>query len=572
MIPESVIEEIKYRCNITDVISQYVTLKRAGSNMTGLCPFHSEKTPSFTVFEGSRSFYCFGCGAGGDVISFIMRAENMEYPEAVEYLARRAGIDVPQDGARRDNAGPAKQRLLDMNRAAAKFFYSQMKESKAALGYLEKRRITPALANHFGLGYAPDDFGLLTNHMHKLGFTDDELYAGFLCGKSKKTGRAYDYFRNRLMFPIINTSGDVIGFSGRVIGDGEPKYLNTSDTAVFKKSRNLFAMNFAKPVCRERLILCEGNIDVVSLHGAGFAYSVATLGTALTDDQARMMKRTTDEVVISYDNDAAGQKAANRAFERLREAGVTARVLVLEGAKDPDEYINTFGADAFRKLLDETYSEFDYKFLNILKKYDIRADEGRIAASNETVEVISSIYSSVERELYAKKAAAKLGVSSESLMHDVRAAVRRRSRQSKRDETETMKRRIQGLGDRVNPDRIKNLGGSAAEEAILGIMMSSPEFIAKAKDGEYGLTPDDFVTSLDRRIYEKMLEYGEGFDVGRLNGEFTADEVSRAAQMQVRRMGLANTEDALRDCVAALKRSASKNASIEDIIKNKRKQ
>ena len=348
--------------------------------MNGLCPFHSEKTPSFTVFEDTKSFYCFGCGAGGDVISFVMRAENMEYPEAIEYLARQAGIDVPQDSARIINSGPTKQRLAEMNRTAAKFFHSCLKSSRTAQDYLKKRELSPALSSHFGLGYAPDEFGALTDHMHKQGFTDDELYAGFLCGKSKKTGRAYDYFRGRLMFPIINTSGDVIGFSGRIIGEGEPKYLNTSDTALFKKSRNLFAMNFAKSVCRERLILCEGNIDVVSLHGAGFAYSVATLGTALTEEQARMMKRSTDEVVIAYDNDAAGQKAANRAFEKLREAGVTARVLVLEGAKDPDEYIKTFGADAFRKLLDDTYSEFDYKFLNILKKYDIHTDEGRIDA------------------------------------------------------------------------------------------------------------------------------------------------------------------------------------------------
>ena len=572
MIPESVIEEIKYRCNITDTISRYVTLKRAGSNMNGLCPFHSEKTPSFTVFEDTRSFYCFGCGVGGDVISFIMRAENMSYREAVEYLAAQAGITIPDDGAEKGReGGVSKQRLLDMNRAAAKFFYDEFKKSAAAQNYVKKRGLSAALCTHFGLGYAPDDFGVLTDRMHKLGFSDEELYAAFLCGKSRKNGRPYDYFRGRLMFPIINTSGEVIGFSGRVIGEGEPKYLNTSDTAVFKKSRNLFAMNFAKANCREQLILCEGNIDVVTLHGAGFTNAVATLGTALTDEQARMMKRSTDEVVISYDNDAAGQKAANRAFERLREAGVVARVLVIEGAKDPDEYISKYGAEAFRKLLGSTVSEFDYKFNNILKKHDMDDLDDRIRAFEEITQVISRVYSSVERELYVKKVAQKLNVSSESLSRDVERLVRQNSRKSRARENETILRKTQGLGDRVNPDKIRNLAGAAAEEAILGILMNSPEFLHGCRSGKYGLEPGDFVTDLDRRIYEAMLDFDD-FDVGRLNEVFTPDEVSRAEGIAVRRRGLANTEQALTECIATLKKTTSdKSGSIEDIIKNKRK-
>lgn len=571
MIPESVIEEIKYRCDITETVSRYVDLKRAGSNMVGLCPFHSEKTPSFTVFQDTKNFYCFGCGVGGDVISFMMRVENMTYPEALEALAKQAGIEIPQDSLYRDRTGPSKTRMLDMNRTAARFFHDQLKTGAQAQAYIKKRGLSPSLVTHFGLGYAPDSFNALTDHMHRQGYSDEELYAGFLCGKSKKTGKPYDYFRGRLMFPIISVSGDVIGFSGRVIGDGEPKYLNSSDTQVFKKSRNLFAMNFAKASCRERLILCEGNIDVVSLHGAGFSNSVATLGTALTDEQARMMKRVTDEVVIAYDNDSAGQKAANRAFERLREAGVPARVLVLTGAKDPDEYIKEFGAEGFRKLLDSTYSEFDYKFMNILKKYDVSTDEGRISAAEETVSVIAGVYSSVERELYVKKAAAKLNVGSESLGRDVAREYARRTRQRRRDQSDGIKRSIQGLGDRVNPDKIRNVGGNAAEEAILGILMNSPEYIETCRSGKIKLSPDDFVTDLNRRIYSAMLDSSEGFDVGMLNGSFTPDEVSRATGIQVSRRGLANTEKALRDCVAALKRASSASSeSIEDIIKNKR--
>ena len=577
MIPESVIEEIKYRCDINEVISRYVTLKRAGSNMTGLCPFHSEKTPSFTVFSDTRSFYCFGCGAGGDVISFIMRAENLEYPEAVDYLARMAGIEIPEgDFVRREDKGPTKARLLEMNREAAKFFHDRLKESNEAKKYLEKRQLSASLARHFGLGFAPDNFSALTDHMHKAGFSDEELLAGFLCGKSRVNGRNFDYFRNRLMFPIINVSGDVIGFSGRLIKEDlapdDRKYMNTSDTAVYNKRRNLFALNFAKSSCREQLILCEGNIDVVSLHGAGFTNSVASLGTALTEEQARLMQRYTDEVVITYDNDEAGRRAANKAFALLREAGVPARILVLEDAKDPDDYIKKFGADSFRRLLGSAYSEFDYKFLNVLRSNDMDTDDGRIAASSETVKIISEVYSSVERELYVKKAAAKLGISSESLARDVERAVRARTKKSKRDETDDVKRSVQGLGDRVNPDRIKNLGGTSAEEALLGIIMNVPEFIELFRRGKIELSPDDFVTGLNRRLFEAMLECEGEFDLGRLNESFTPDEVSRAARIQVKRRDLSNTEQALRDCAAALKRSAGKkDRSIEDIINSKRK-
>lgn len=572
MIPDSVIEEIKYRCSIEDVISRYVNLKRAGSNMNGLCPFHSEKTPSFTVFRDTRSFYCFGCGAGGDVISFVMRAENLEYREAVEMLAQQVGITIPEDKKYTRDEGVSKSRVIEMNRIAARFFFEELKKSERAQKYLRKRALSPALVKHFGIGYAPDSFGALTDHMHKAGFTDEELVAGFLCGKSRKTGRGFDYFRDRLMFPIIDTSGNVIAFGGRLIGEGTPKYLNSSDTPAFRKNRNLFALNFAKTACRERLILCEGYMDVVALHGAGFTNAVATLGTSLTEEQARIIKRCTDEVVISYDSDDAGQRAADRAFGLLREAGVQARVLKMEGAKDPDEYIKAFGAPKFAKLLENPYTEFDYKFSNIIKKYDITKIEDLVNASADAAKVISQIYSSVERELYTKKAAMALGISSESLKRDVEKAVRNRVGQANKDELREIKRSAEGLGDRVNPDRIKNLGGTAAEEVLLGILLCENEFIAKCKSGKIELSPDDFVTELDRRVYEAMLGCDGEFDIGMLNESFAPEEVARVVGMQVKRRDLANTEKALCDCIATLKKSRNeKSISLEDIIKNKRK-
>ena len=357
MIPREIIDEIVYRNNIEDVISSYVTLKRAGSNFKGNCPFHSERTPSFTVFPATKSFYCFGCGAGGDVISFTMRAENLEYVDALELLAQKSGITIPKDKVDAPT-GPSRKRVLEMNLDAAKFFRSCLFDKNIggeAMKYLtETRQLSTSTIRRFGLGYSPNDFGALTNHMHKLGYTDEELTVGFLCGKSKKTGRTYDYFRNRVIFPIIDTIGNVIGFGGRVMDGSEPKYLNTSDTPAFKKSNNLFALNFAKANAEEQLILCEGYMDVIALHAAGFENAVATLGTAITPSQARIFAKYTKKVIITYDSDNAGQAAADKAMRYLAEVGVEVRVLRLSGAKDPDEYIKKFGKESFHNMLSES--------------------------------------------------------------------------------------------------------------------------------------------------------------------------------------------------------------------------
>ena len=290
-IPREIIDEIIHRNDIEQVIGSYVTLKRAGSNLNGLCPFHNEKTPSFTVFPGTKSFYCFGCGAGGDVISFVMRTENLDYRSALETLAQRAGIAIPADDSEAE-VGVPRKRLYEMNLEAAKFFRNCLfdeKYGKEALAYLhEERKLSIATIKHFGLGYSPNNAWMLTNYMKNKGYTDEELVVGFLCGKSRNSGRTYDYFRNRVIFPIIDTSGNIVAFGGRVMDDSKPKYLNTSDTPAFKKSRHLFALNFAKKHCEEQMLLCEGYMDVIALHAAGFENAVATLGTAITSEQARI--------------------------------------------------------------------------------------------------------------------------------------------------------------------------------------------------------------------------------------------------------------------------------------------
>lgn len=572
MISKQQIEEIKYRNDIEDVISQYVNLKRAGANTNGLCPFHSEKTSSFTVFKSSQSFYCFGCGAGGDVITFIMKVENLDYRGALEFLAKRAGITIVEDGRDKDD-GIRRTRILEMNREAARFFHENLKKSPEALKYLSERGLDGATIKHFGLGYAPDSFNMLTDHMHKAGYTDEELKTAFLAGISTKTGRAYDYFRKRIIFPIINTAGEVIAFGGRVTDDSKPKYLNTSDTPAFKKSKNLFALNYAKSHCAEKMILCEGYMDVIALHAAGFQNAVATLGTALTSDQARLMKKYSQTVLISYDSDEAGQRAADRAFGLLAEAGLETRILRMNGAKDPDEYIRKFGKIGFQRILDGGMTRFEYKFAAIISENDIETTEGRVKAAALATEEIAKTASAVERDIYIGKAAEKLKVAPETIKRDVEKIITGRRRKIQREQHDKLVLESQGYGDRVNPDKIKNIKANAAEEVILGIMLRFPEYIGDVIKGEYELTAEDFVSEFSRRVFNSLIESGTDFDIGMLNSHFTEAEMARLIKMQISREGLMVNKEVFGDSVKTLKQASERDKlSIEEIIKRKRNQ
>lgn len=572
MISPQIIEELKYRNDIEDVISGYVTLKRAGSNLVGLCPFHSERSPSFTVFTGTRSFYCFGCGAGGDVISFVMRAENLDYMDALRYLAKRAGIELPDDGTGQ-TGGVNRERILAMNREAAKFFFSELGKSQAAQEYIAKRGLSSALVRHFGIGYAPDDWQALAKHLSSVGFTKEEMSAGFLCSVSKRNGNSYDIFRNRIMFPVIDVRGDIIAFGGRTIGKNpeEPKYINSSDTPVFNKRRNLFALNFAKNSCAEQIILCEGYMDVVSLHGAGFTNAVASCGTALTADQARLMRKYSKSAIISYDADEAGQRAADKAFALLGEAGLEARLLKVEDAKDPDEYIRKFGKDGFSRLLSRSRSRFDFKFSSILAANDVNTPDGRIKAAGQAAEVIAGIWSEVERDVYTRQVCEKLGLSYDGMKNDVARLIAKRNKKEKAERNSAVIREAEGFGDRINPDRIKNVGAAGAEDTIIGILAMYPELIPQTAE-KTGLAPDDFVTDFNRRVYEKMLSLGKGFDIGLLGEDFSADEVSRVIKYTVSRQGLTdNGMKVVAQCVEKLKKSREKEGlSLEDLIAKKR--
>ena len=572
MISQQIIEEIKYRNDIEEVIGSVVSLKRAGTNLNGLCPFHSEKTPSFTVFTGTKSFYCFGCGAGGDVISFVMRTENLTYVDALRTLAKRVGIEIPEDEGEKQS-GVKRERLVLMNRDAARFFHESLKKSREAQAYVTKRRLSPSLITHFGIGYAPNDFEALAKHLRSKGYSQEEMKEGFLCSISKKNGRSYDIFRNRIMFPIIDVKGDIIGFGGRTIGNdpNESKYINTNDTIAFNKRRNLFALNYAKNSCAEQMILCEGYMDVISLHAAGFTNAVASCGTAFTPDQARLMKRYTKSVLICFDADEAGQRNADKVFKLLSEVGLEAKLLKVENAKDPDEYIQKFGKDGFSMLMNKSRSRFDFKFSGILSKYDLENLDDRIKAADEFAELLSGTWSEVERDVYSRQIADKLSISLESFKNDVKRKINKRAKSEKNEFNRNVVLTTEGYGDRINPDRIRNQGAAGAEDAILGILAIYPELIPEAIS-KLNISADDFVTEFNKRVFEKMAELGSDFDLGLLGEAFEQDEISRIVKNSVSRQSLTeNNIKVVSDCLTRLRSIKQKeNLSLEELIASKR--
>ena len=579
MISKETIEQVLMRNDIETLIGSYISLKRAGSNLKGLCPFHSEKTPSFTVYPADNSFYCFGCGAGGDAITFIRKRENLDYPDAVEFLANRSGITIIRDDNDKLRQTPKfeRARMFAMNVDAAKYFnrclFSDSPDAKAALAYfVEQRGLSIATIKHFGLGFAPNSFDAFSKYMLAKGYTFEELEAGFLCGKSEK-GRYYDAFRNRIMFPIIDVSGNVIAFGGRVMDDSRPKYKNSSDTPVFKKSRNLFALNFARHTCQEQIILCEGYMDVIALHSAGFENAVATLGTAITSEQARIMSRYTKKVIISYDSDEAGQKAAMRAVKLLSEVGLDVTILKVNGAKDPDEYIKKFGADKFRQLLSQSKSKFNYNLDAILTKYDINLQADKVKALVESEKLISETYSSAERDLYIQTVSKLFGVEIKSVKNDVDKMISKAERQWKKEESSRVKQEAVGYTDKVNPDFAKAPAVARNEENLLGLLLMYPEHRKTVFEG--GLVgADDFITDLNKRIFSYLekayFEQDDShFDI---DDNFTTDERGRMARMKSVRMELSeNGDKVLRDSIDNLKKSVSKkqnekNSSMEDLL------
>lgn len=572
MIEKSVVEEVLARADIEGVISPYVTLKRAGGLLKGLCPFHSEKTPSFCVYTKDNSFYCFGCGAGGDAITFLKRIENMDFEDAVETLAKRVGITV----LRTERAAPGeprydRNRILELNREAARYFHARLFDNTPgaaeAREYLTERRGLPmSVIKHFGLGYAPYDPRGAERYFLDKGYTPDELIAAFLFGRSERNGMLFQSFRDRVMFPVIDVTGNVIAFGGRVLDASVPKYKNSSDTPVFKKSKNLYALNFARQSCAERLILCEGYMDVIAMHAAGITNAVATLGTAITPEQARLISHYTKKVILSYDSDEAGQKATARALSLLEQVGLTVQVLHIEGAKDPDEYIRKFGADSFRRLIDGSRSKFEFNMEKVLSRHDISQPQEKIFAVSELCRVISEVYSSAERDIYITEVSRRLGVDAASIKGDVNRAIARRNRAGKQERMEGIRRAAVGYGDRINPDRAKSPQISNCENAVLALMLLYPSHRKAAVSPDIALTEEDFFTALGKKIFRYLVECcdGQALDGVELNQRFTEEEIGRITELKVMRMHLTDNGDAIfQESVAAL-RAAMKRREMSE--------
>ena len=549
---ESFLTELTERNDIVDVVSGYVRLgKKSGSNLFGLCPFHSEKTPSFSVSPDKQIYHCFGCGKGGGVINFIMEIENLSFPEAVEFLAKRAGMQMPQE--ENDRESKKRSRMLSLNRDAARFFYEQLSSppGEAARAYMAKRRIGGATAKNFGIGFAPDSWDSLEEAMREKGYSDFEMFDAGLVRKGKNGG-FYDTFRNRLMFPVIDVRGNVIGFSGRILGDGEPKYMNSPETLVFNKSRNLFALNLAKKSKSGYIILSEGNIDVVSLHQAGFDSAVASLGTSLTAEQARLISRYTNQVIIAYDNDGAGIKAAQRAIGILEKLDLKVKVLRLSGAKDPDEFIKLKGADAFRNLLEASENQIDYRLRSVTDKYDLSVDEQKVEFLKDASDLVARLPGSVERQVYAMRVAAMVGISAEVVTKEVERRRKKLVTQASRSEARQQSRPGQQLQPENKALRYDDPGSAAAEEGLIRLLYLESSLAQNAALPQ----PEEFSSQALAHIYsvlrEKILQ-GAAVSVATLGGALDQQEMSLLVNLLQKPELLSKGESTLTDYIKRIR-------------------
>lgn len=532
--PDQFILELKQNNPIDSVMSSYVSLKRQGRNSVCLCPFHSEKSPSCVVYHDAADphFFCFGCGAGGDVITFIMKIENLDYVEAIKFLADRAGMTMPDDAGNSESSR-IKARILEINRTAARFFFDTLTNSpKGEKGrrYFAERQLTAATITKYGLGYAADDWHGLESFLRSKGYSEEEMVAANLCGRARNGG-LYDQFRDRVMFPIIDLRGNVIAFGGRVIDGEGPKYLNSSDTPVFKKSRNLFSMNFAKKSEEKRLILAEGYMDVIAVNQAGFENVVATLGTALTQEQARLMSQYAEEIIIAYDSDGAGQNATHKAINLLSEVGVRTKIIRMEGAKDPDEYIKKFGVLRFKQLLDKSGGAIQFELDKCKVGLDISTDQGKVEYLKKCVNVLSDISSPIEREVYIGKIADENNVQKEMLVQQVNGVIKRRINTDKKqewNEIRTFQNRF-----KANPDSYRHPKQFKAERGIIAYLAENPE---EAEEISARLPAERFTTEFNKKVYEKMLEKIKNscfYDILSLQSEFTADEMGKITEIAV---------------------------------------
>ena len=566
--PPSFLDELVARNPIEDVVGQYVSLKRSGSNLFGLCPFHGEKTASFSVAPDKGIYYCFGCHKGGGPVNFIMEIEGMSYPDAVRHLAKRAGLEVPED-EQYQSRYKEQERLWALHKEAARFFHAKLiaPEGAAALQYALGRGMPKSTIINFGIGYAPDTWTALVDHLRGKGYTDKELRASGLVTVSKKNGSLFDRFRDRLMFPIIDVRGNVIGFGGRIMkkDDNAAKYLNSPETLIFNKRKNLFALNLAKKTKFPYLILVEGYMDAIALHQYGFDCAVASLGTSLTEEHAALLTRYTEQVVLIYDGDQAGQRATQRAIPMLEKAGLQVKVLQMKDAKDPDEFLHKFGADKFKLLLEDSSNRVEYQLNAIRRQYDLNVDEEKVRFISECAELISTLPNAVQREVYGHRVADTAKISFDALKIEVDKAFKRRIYREKKRQEKIDLTPAQALQPRSRTIRYDNMKSAMAEETVIAMALREPALLDQARD----LQGEEFSSGLLGSVYVQLRrrhDQGLGVSLAVLE-ELTGEEMSHISGVCARQEGPVN-EQAFADCVRTIHREhqASKVTTEDDLM------
>lgn len=554
------------RMDIESVISPYVKLRRNGRTLKGLCPFHNEKTPSFTVYPDTQSYYCFGCGAGGDIITFTRSINNLDYMEAVRLLAQQAGMDLPEDGYD-DTLGRKRRRMYEANREAARFFHKTLYTPQGAktLEYIKKRGLTRETVTRFGLGCAPDSWDALLTHMRQKGFSPQELYEADLVKKSERGGRThyYDNFRNRFITPIIDLRGNVIGFGGRVLDDSKPKYVNTSDTLVYSKRHAVFALNFAKDHCAESLILCEGYMDVIALHQAGFTNAAACLGTALTEEQVKLISRYTSEVALCYDGDEAGQKATRRALTMFGKSPVKVRVIKLSGGKDPDEIIKNHGKERFRALYQGASNEIEYQLLRERDRFDVQTADGRRDFLESAARILA-VTDPIERDIYAGRLADETGISKDAIVEKIKILARTAKRRERVEMNRAAERQLIESGNsKINPERSRNLAAARAEELLIATVAANPEVYSTVKAE---IAPENFVTSFCSRVFATLcglLDAGGTPDISAFSAGYSAEEVSEIARIINLAQRGADPRKVCADCIKTILSEKDKMKTVD---------
>lgn len=554
-LSDSFLQELKMKTDIEDVISTYVTLKRRGATLVGLCPFHNEKTPSFTVYPATQSFYCFGCGAGGDAITFLKKIENLDYLDAVKTLAQRAGLQMPQEGFD-DSLSKRRLRILEMNREAARFYHSVLlsPEGKVGYDYYIGRALSAATINHFGLGFAPNQWDALLKHMRAKGYQPAELVDAGLARKGQKG--YYDNFRNRVMTPIIDVRGNVIAFGGRVLDDSKPKYINTGDTLVYKKTNELFALNFAKDSKEDALILCEGYMDVIAMHQAGFTNAVAGCGTALTTEQVRLISRYAKEVILTYDADEAGQKALQKAMTLFDQTDVKVRIPALVGGKDPDEIIRTYGRDKFKGMLEGASNETEFRLLALRRQYNLATTQGKIDFIGGALQILATL-PPVEQDLYVSRLSEELGVERQNMKVQLQDLV---ARQGNRREKREFKRIVQENMRKAARETMAtdaSLRKLRAEDRLISLLLRYPDCSRLCKDFDPQWLTPGFAQRVFTLILQR-LENGDGTELMDLRDRLTDDEMGRLSGIIARGGESADAKQEFSDCLQTIRAEQQK--------------